>query len=51
MSFVTKKMHIEVVKIVKNLMKEVAKFLILELQSHFPSYGDLEVLGVVFFQY
>jgi hypothetical protein len=29
MSFVTKKVHIEVGKIVKNLVKEVAKFLIL----------------------
>jgi len=29
MSFVTKKVHIEVVKSVKNLVKEVAKFLIL----------------------
>ncbi len=47
----TKIMYIEVVKIVKNLVKEVAKFLILELQSHFPSYGVMEVLGVVFLQY
>jgi hypothetical protein len=51
MSFVTRKVHIEVVKIVKNLVKEVAKFLILKLQSHFPSCGVVEVLGVVFLQY
>jgi hypothetical protein len=51
MSFVTRKVHIEVVKIVKNLVKEEAKFLILELQSCFPPHGVMEVLGVFFFQY
>ncbi len=51
MNFVTREVHIQVVKIVKNQVKEAAKCLISELQSHFPAHGVIEALGVVFPQY
>jgi hypothetical protein len=35
----------------KNQVKEVVKFLILKLESHFSSHGVMEILGVIFCQY
>ncbi len=51
MNFVTREVHIQVVKIVKNQVKEAAKYLISELQSRFPAHGVIEALGAVFPQY
>ncbi len=51
MSFVTREVHIQVVEIVKNQVKEDAKYLISELQSRFPAHGVIKALGVVFPQY
>jgi hypothetical protein len=51
MTFVTKKVHIQVVEIMKNKVKEAIEFLILELLFCFPSHGVMEVLRVVFPQY